>query len=1831
MADRIAAHVIPTALRLEKNEVIVTATLALRPLVGANDDSNLAQWPKWIHQLFERRQVTAAMRKPGRTAIEARAIRSKLPDRYTKSGLGHNPVDWITTLWKELLQDTPGGSFAGLRLALAMPGKEAFGDTTRASTVTTSSGAASDQNELVPDVVGIPRNDLSHLFTVQRAKRIVETITAKGQGSKRASLYSGEGSWFDRPWARPATPLESLAMAVPAVVPWGTSAGFTPDGTPVLFASAVAPAAPRTYDPFRYEPGGDQSGGLHELREELVDQRTKLDEILDTKLADRRREADIVASASRDLQKGKAVKEGLATLKRARGEKRLGLKGAVDASKDQTALDERLAVHVAATRDDYGTYEPEPPPNAKECAAYRWFAVQGLPALQRLLHLAIDVEIAWDASSFRTAVGTSPDGTHFVEFGMRFATGPVIFTLTKVTLPSDDKGWGRCWPVTLEERLEVETAQPQRRDELRQRATIDQFDGIVDLEAATAGENGPIARFDIDSLDVIGAAESEVNRQRAVTHVNASIRSPGSDLSKTATDEALDSAAADRKLRTAGMRIVDQWRESVVIKEFTRAYDQVESAGDLDGMVLDADDLTIGFKLDVAVLDGEGGHRSWASLTDRRVSYALTPALSQVLKLPKGTSLDRIIDAFVGGHNAEQTSMLRRMLDGAALNMPTRLLQNKEKETAFSEPILATWEGDPLSLECREARAQNNKCDLPLQLTFDLDTTGAARPHRLRFGASYWFGARAVMMAGVSPTVDSARRYYESGLGPQGKGMALPASPKEVRRHLRFEWIDAPMVATPWSDIATEFGSRGGLDGNSMVVRSMPAAADGDAEPDEDRRRYGPNKTSRVLFAPAVDLTFAHLHGVFDDKAYAKLDAPPTGMRGIAYDRERGGFPSFVPGSPVAERSIVHASKDVTGQPMPSGLAVYRQAGAGSGGEGYFPDPAARHLIIAIRKGGPKGAYLRGEPIIVNLYPKDPRPNGPETPGYPNAVPIVVTVTAHTPGPVNEPLTYETLRKRTGRTDFARRIGLDLAASKSKSVEALEVELPLAPGEDVELEAWCVPDKAHLGAWFDAPESIAFLAAARPSGKEPAANEAVKAVRKLLGAPGANASGSQASFVIRRSESAVDVAAVREAAELLHKAMTSHPVPALAAVRRIRAVHAIEKPPAPAIKRDASAGWPIRLRRVREEEKKPLLQIADWKSWRRNDQSEGGTELLIGADVTLDPHTVETLELRLEAVAPRSRPIDDPQLGRTREDRMRGHWKEPAPCVPHPSDRLYGFRVYPDGRVDLKREQIVFARWRIDPVEVNGEATVDLLRLAHERLDKNREGNDRFFGDGTARRITAHVAATSRTAKLIPERSIYPAEAERKRDEQRQYAVKIVSDNSVIETVQTVLRATVRPSAVPPKSLLPAFLWTPSRRDPAGRIREFVRRTRIRIRLDRPWFTSGEEERLGIVLWPPNILQAKSTRESGESAIEWSELALAQGRVARAEPRGENDSHDLIDMIGQNKGAGPDDKFQAWRQPWFNDEDLGPGGVYVTRWGADPIHESGNVSWFLHAGAFTDVNDWRATAIDSIAVENEDTGVLWPEERRFEPRLVENVLMPIPEAERKPQDVNTKDDKPRDINFMLVSVLTYAPRFDVDMEQWYADVEIDPGVAPDPFLRLGLVRFQPHANRRLQLSQPVHEWVQITGFKRRVSLDFDQTSRVASVNVDVPRLASYEKEAPRTVLRASLIERRKTDSGTVVERVVRKPAPEGPMYEPYEFVSDAEPVATDTWIARFTLPPSLEGEEVYYAVLVEETYVMPRASFEDEPRPEVPDPDHGTRDPNLWQESGTRFAVRLEV
>ena len=130
---------------------------------------------------------------------------------------------------------------------------------------------------------------------------------------------------------------------------------------------------------------------------------------------------------------------------------------------------------------------------------------------------------------------------------------------------------------------------------------------------------------------------------------------------------------------------------------------------------------------------------------------------------------------------------------------------------------------------------------------------------------------------------------------------------------------------------------------------------------------------------------------------------------------------------------------------------------------------------------------------------------------------------------------------------------------------------------------------------------------------------------------------------------------------------------------------------------------------------------------------------------------------------------------------------------------------------------------------------------------------------------------------------------------------------------------------------------------------------------------------------------------------------------------------------------------------------------------------------------------------------------------------------------------------PAPTQFLMVSLMTYAPRFDVDSETWYVDVEIDPGAAPDPFLRLGLVRFQPHADRVLQVSYPVAEWVQVVGHRRNAHVYVSEGNQERKptkivVEIDYPVLADDTGLSPQRVFSATLIERFRLETGLVVER-----------------------------------------------------------------------------------------------
>jgi hypothetical protein len=1826
------------------------------------------------------------------------------------------------------LKDDDGGRMRGLRAALL--------DTTAASAYCDVQQNADlqqtppdPQTIQAPNIVGMPRTELAQQITMARAMALVERV--KGRAPARQA-FLGEGAYFQRPWARAATRTERLALDGIQGEPKAKDvAGFAPDGTPIVFA-ADAPAGqqPLEFDPHRYykkyygpQPENDQ---WNLIKDALVTQRQDKDTIYEGTLAAQQKLAGDVHNAERDLSKTGDKSKALLAIRK----QRAALNTLHDSIKavngNSNNVDCKfLQLHDAATLEDYGGV-PNPNSHAREKGSHdgsdptpaettddarrRWFGLLGFPALQHLFLLSVDAELSFRRDEFATLVGQASTTPDFV-----LPNNNAVFLLIRVSVAADNflpdvESSGQPWtlgkspkfpceksdcfmPATLEELLEcfLEGDKPTSAQDLRQRGTIDQFDGVLDLEAAAVfidsdpTKSNSSLRFSIETVDIHAAAESDMRRDAAMASATDLRMDDGTRL--PAIPEFTAGTAVERKLRTAGLQLLDQWRGSVVVKQFSRSLLLGQNS---ETLVLDADDLAVGWRLDVGFRTGEKSGLTWACLNNREVTYSLPG---------HAYPINKAVDAVLGVSGA-QARKIRSELDGSVLAMPTRLLQNADRsKTGFAESVLATWQGDPLGLQAH--KQQVGVCPGGLALNVDynlLSDEHDERPPKLRFGVPYWLGARTVFLGGVCLPLADAKKRYTDGLDG---GMLLPRK-QELRRFLRHEWIDPPMVAVPWGDILSELqvvtkpvpGNSEkqfcrGLDGEMMVVRTpTPLPSPNERQ---DHWRFQPLQTHRAVCAPGVDFTFAHLHGVFD-----KVDDPTkkSGLAGVDYDPSRGGFPSISPQAPIEEESIVFAQTDCN-QPVASGIAIFRARNEKftrpTRAEGlYYPDPAARSLVIGLRFPWTTDTYLTGAPIVVPVYGGGNSGCSPRE--YPDALPVLITVEAVELGKDGRLTSYQQLEKRAGGKPV-RLVPIDKRKPATGHNVAFEVTIKLAPAEDFCVDVWALPDIGQLAQWFDAPESLAFACAATKYNENPdPAQEKQKLVKAMPGKIPDNQYHLPLRM-IRRNDAVVTSAAVARAAAALHAALSLKPVPELSAVRSLRAVHAVEQPPLAPKLLAANAKPPeIRFLRVDETKRSNIVgpPACDWHNWERTDDSTAATDVLAGGDVYIDRAIHESVELRVRAVSPNGRPLDNPLLGRTPEDRSRGLWPERPPKNPReqeakaarhrpsPTRRLYGFDVDAEGCVTFSPEEIVFNKWPLQPKCELAQETASLVDLTaeseqpvqvttpqqcaaptpprtpapaalqgngqnpapaagqstSENTGNGRRSAQRYFSDGTARRVKAYFAATSRTARLIPERWTYPDAAQQENDKKRLFAIEGGYDNPVM--TPAIIRSIMRPLALPPKHILPAFAWT-RHLDAYTGARRISRRTRIRIPFDRPAMTSGEDERIGIVLWPPNILGASTKTGTANPLPTWTEADLACGTIRRAEPLETGEPQNkLMDLQALAKSNGAE-----WRPGYFSDEDLGPGGAYISRWGADPIHDAGEMTWFMHPRAFRDLPDWTVTALDSIAAERQDTGVLWPEdkEERYKPRLVENVLMPIPGDDPSKSDTTAGGDagnngtggeaKPKEPDFMLVSLLTYAPRFDVESETWYVDVEIDPGTAPDPFLRLGLVRFQPHANRRIQVSYPVAEWIQVVGYCRDVTIE--RHDECVTVKVKGPVLAKNTSEAPLTIIRGSLIERRTTEYGVTYERPARE-VTNGKLGEPIEQVSYANAQSDDLICGMtFQLPANDPSDDaVEYAIFIEEYYRMRRATFDEEPVTEEP-PATERDDPAYWRNSGPRFAVRLDL
>lgn len=294
------------------------------------------------------------------------------------------------------------------------------------------------------------------------------------------------------------------------------------------------------------------------------------------------------------------------------------------------------------------------------------------------------------------------------------------------------------------------------------------------------------------------------------------------------------------------------------------------------------------------------------------------------------------------------------------------------------------------------------------------------------------------------------------------------------------------------------------------------------------------------------------------------------------------------------------------------------------------------------------------------------------------------------------------------------------------------------------------------------------------------------------------------------------------------------------------------------------------------------------------------------------------------------------------------------------------------------------------------------------------------FGDTKHRWMHYHLVGTTRFLEN------FPASVTNRRD--------LVTLPGPPAAVVDIL-STRRPDPPRVAYIVPTFKWEESN---GGQTRKRVGRG-LRIYLERPWFSSGDDEKLGIVL---------------------------------GEPRASDPA-----------GTSPPVISTAVRR-------------YVSEWGSDPVTSGPvpNVNRDLVPADF--VTEGKVTASDLTLAELDDNASL------------------------------------------TVRAVGYGVTFNADRQLWYTDIELDPGRAYYPYLRLALARLQTHAVANAKLSPVVRaDFVQLVADRTATVV------RTVANNLEVFDITVVGYSAS-TALGERLVPTTTTQSAQVVAPpVVRPPGP----------------------------------------------------------------------------------------
>lgn len=1362
----------------------------------------------------------------------------------------------------------------------------------------------------------------------------------------------------------------------------------------------------------------------------------------------------------------------------------------------------------------------------RQSALTQFYALVDDPVLSRLFCLAVDV--VFSATALQKQAGPAylhlwigqraNDADHakrLEPLGARRApSASAIVTAAKLR----DVAF---WPVSV---FEAGIGGEVPRDDHCLAPLIEQQDGHWRLGRPLAvDEAAPTEslRYDVVTIDARRAMDARVSASTAGAHRAKNAMPPTDDFGQRQT--------------TAGFVLVDRGRASQILRELALAQ---RGAACMGALILYAEDLTIGRRVDVAaVRPGVPATKiEWRSLMQRLTRYVFNPpgmssdrvgdlwrAVDSLIPGSKRTSAGQLIDegSFVvaARHVPTLPAAPKPEDDGKADAVKAAALNDAADppwDVAADESIF-TWDGTPSAVftEGAEGASDHNVEGLPYQRIHDLPSgpvtdgspkkrTRQLRHAALRFGVPYAFRLRSVFAGHGSPdTHDPTQPLHADksgwmlpvarGASNTNPGIAAP------RRFLRHDAILAPTLMLPRHLATTALKAMGFEQLDQAIVRTLPDGprradpADGRA-PDRSPYvslddRLQPKRTTRVFVAPECSYEEAVRHGMLDVSDADRVRQ--GGLRRVAHNRSdgfdatdhqrRNGFPCVVTrefasvdaGGAQYYREYLSTSLEGETQTFKEGgIPVFEPLNSvakSDGRIGWLPDPAASHFSVRARVRG-SDRYLEGD-LLADLYDGDNR--------YPDALPLAVEIVAMPKRRPGSGLARSI--RELADTEIAVVVGFDAhngIMPKGIGVPVRLLRLKLHEGEDFDIEVCCLPIDETFANLFALPETIAIQ-------RSRAAGDAMLAARleKLCGQSdlAAYTSPSRQSLTGIGGHLVPDGGRVRLCAkDILETLRGKWPIEEVAAVTQFRACHAIPWPTHPP-QLDG-----VLLRRPATVRPGQPFTFKDAPSG----DVRGSTTLLLTGNVELDLEQVDGFEVLARGIALSGRPIDAPTRGRSLISRRTGRWptsisKDGARRYVAPQSVL-GFKVDASGRVTLDEEQVTVMRVdhlpstlaigqivaddsgpkacvsRGEDLTLFADADNPIFevkdqRLTHVRLQPLQmaalagapirmapwraaetavaESEVRLLrvelpqpiADTRARKLRLTVRALSRFAETFETASMYVGGKERLL--RRRQALSLEQQSTNGREFVAWMCATVRPPACEPLRPEPSFMVTRQADDCCGPIvYSVIRRAMVRLYFRRGWFASGEGERVGIVLWPPRYFEA-GVHDHLDNRVR-----LDDGRMIRISD--------------------------------FEDKDLGRAGAYVTRWGGDPIRRDTRPqdAVFIPPTSFVDAPEVRPDPPEHPPSVHD-------------PRVIPQALMPIPRDPTKgdvePATKVGTEGKPAD-GYLPVTLLTYAPCFDLDREQWYIDVDLRSHRPSEPFVRFGLVRYQPNSiSPELAVSEPV--------------------------------------------------------------------------------------------------------------------------------------------------------------